>query len=732
MIDLQQLIDTALDTGGRSLSDAAAKTLLAAHGIPLVAEARAQTPAEAAAAARRTGFPVVLKAYGPNLLHKTELGLVRPGLTSAEAVEAAAAAMAHSAGGQLDGFLVQPHLEGRREFVAGIARDAQFGPVVLFGLGGVFTEALADVTLRLAPLTRQDAAAMLAEIRSSPLLEAFRGESAVDRERLIDVLMALSAIALRYPQVAEIDINPVLITPGGEPVAVDALVTVAPSPESAQPSHPVSPEDLGALFQPRHIVFVGASAKLGKWGHMLVTHTLGGRYKGEIYLVNPKGGTIFGRPVYRQVADLPEGIDLAVITVPATALPALIPQLAARRIRYAVLISSGFGETGPAGKALEAELVRIAREAGVLILGPNTMGICNPHIRLYCTGSAVQPEPGTTAMVAQSGNMGVQLLAFAENQGIGIRAFAGSGNEAMITIEDYLEGFAVDRLTETVLLYVESVKDGRRFFENARRVGRRKPVVLLKGGQSEAGRKAAASHTGAMAGDRRVFDAVCRQAGIVKVEQPMDLLDLAAAFASLPLPRGNRVAIMTLGGGWGVIGADLCAQNGLALPELSPEILARCDALLPPYWSRANPIDLVGENDPNLPLTILESLMAWEGCDAVVNLGILGRRVFLSRMGEAMRHNDPQGDDADIQAAIGLIEAFEARFIARCAELMTRYQKPVLGVSLLTDAAARTVYPVDGQTLRAVFYPTPERAIRALARMVEYARVRETLSKDPS
>jgi acyl-CoA synthetase (NDP forming) len=464
MTNPQQLIDNALATGRRALSDAEAKALLAAHGIPLVAEIQVRTPAEAAAAARETGFPVVLKGYGPNLLHKTELGLVRPGLTSAEAVETAAAAMINSHTGRLDGFLVQPHLEGRREFVAGIFRDAQFGPVVLFGLGGVFTEALADVTLRLAPLTRQNAAAMLTEIRAGRMLEAFRGEAAVDTGRLIDILMALSDIAVEYPRVAEIDINPVLVTPGGDPVAVDALVTPAPAPTPAQPPHPVSPQDLGALFQPRRIAFIGASATLGKWGHMLATHTLRGGYEGEIFLVNPKGGKIFGHQVYPQVADLPEGIDLAVITVPAAAVPPLIPQLAARRIRYAVLITSGFGETGTAGKMLESELVRTARQAGVLILGPNTMGICNPHIRLYCTGSAVQPEPGSTAMVAQSGNMGVQLLAFAEDQGIGIRAFAGSGNEAMITIEDYLEGFAVDRLTKTVLLYVESVKDGRRFF----------------------------------------------------------------------------------------------------------------------------------------------------------------------------------------------------------------------------------------------------------------------------
>ncbi len=730
MIDLRRLIATTLSQGRTALADADAKQLLAAHGIPLVSEIRAASPAEAGAAASKTGFPVVLKGYGADLLHKTEQGMVRLGLASAAAVEAAAAQMAAQPDRAPEGFLVQPHLTGKREFVAGISRDAQFGPVVLFGLGGVFTEALADVALRLAPLTRVDARAMLAEIRARRLLGAFRGEAAVATDRLVDVLMALSAIAVQYPQVAEIDLNPLLITPDGIPVAVDAVVTLATPSVSVQSHRPVAPDDLGALFQPRRIAFVGASAKLGKWGHMLVTHTLGGGYTGEIYLVNPKGGTIFGRPVIRQVADLPEGIDLAIITVPAAAVPALIPQLAARRIRYAVLISSGFGETGDAGKALEADLVREAREAGVLLLGPNTMGICNPHIRLYCTGTAVQPEPGATAMVAQSGNMGVQLLAFAEDQGIGIRAFCGSGNEAMITIEDYLEGFAVDRLTRTVLLYVESVKDGRRFFENARRVGRRKPVVLLKGGQSEAGRRAAASHTGAMAGDRRVFDAVCRQAGIVKVDQPMDLLDLAAAFDSLPLPRGNRVAIMTLGGGWGVIGADLCAQNGLDLPSLDPQLVERFDALLPAYWSRANPIDLVGETDPSLPMTVLESLMAWEGCDAVINLGILGRRIFLRRMAGALKRSDPQDDDSQIQSAIAIIDDFETRFIAHCVELMTRYAKPILGVGLFTDAAARTVYPVQDQSLRAVFYPTPERAVRALARMVEYERYKQEAAND--
>ena len=301
------------------------------------------------------------------------------------------------------------------------------------------------------------------------------------------------------------------------------------------------------------------------------------------------------------MGEIPGPVDLAVVTIPAAKVLDLIPQFQAKGIRNMLLITSGFAETGAEGRRLEEELVREAREAGILILGPNTMGICNPHESLFCCGSNVRPKPGTTTIVSQSGNLGVQLLGFAEHEGVGIRAFSGSGNEAMITIEDYMEAFEVDELTQTVVLYLESIKNGRRFFEAARRVGKKKPVVMLKGGRTQAGNRAAASHTGALASNIRVFEAAARQAGIVVVEQPMDLLDLSAAFSSLPLPRGNRVAVMTLGGGWGVVASDLCVENGLTIPDLSPELIARIDRILPPYWSRSNPIDLVGEVGPTDP-----------------------------------------------------------------------------------------------------------------------------------
>ena len=721
-MDLKEWVKNALESGKAVLTEAESKTLLGRYGVPVVAETIANTPADAVAAAIDLGFPVVLKGLGDGLLHKTEGGLVHLNLTDERSVRSAAEQILETAAASQ--ILVQPQIEGHREFVAGLFRDPHFGPAILFGLGGILTEAVSDVVFRLAPLTRQDAADMIESIRSRSLIGPFRGEQAVDRERLVGALMGLSAIAAEFPEIAEIDINPLIATATGELKAVDALITLAEPDREATDTHPVSPPAIHALFYPRSVAFIGASAQMGKWGHMLICNTISGGYLGEVYAVNPKGGLIAGKPAFKTIAEIPGEVDLAVVTLPAAAIMNLIPQLKAKGIKNVVLITSGFGETGADGKSLERQLAREARSAGILILGPNTMGICNPHIHFFCTGTSVRPLPGSTVVVAQSGNMGTQLLAFAEAQGIGIRAFSGSGNEAMITIEDYMEGFEVDKLTRTVMIYIESVKQGRRFFESARRVSQKKPIVLLKGGQTRAGNRAASSHTGAMASDTRLFNALCLQAGIVKVDQPMELLDLAAAFSSLPLPKGNRIAIMTLGGGWGVVTADLCNQFGLDVPDLSSELIAIIDKVLPPYWSRSNPIDLVGENEPSIPLTIMEALLQWEGCDAVINLGILGRRIFLKRLADSVENADRSYTREFLDDAVHAFSDFENSYIQQIVRLMEKYGKPVFGVSLLTDEKDATVYRVKGHHHKGVFYETPERAVKAAARMVEYQRFR--------
>ncbi len=721
-MSIRELVAGIRNRDKTGINEAEAKLLLKEYGVPVVPETVAADYREAISAANALGYPVAVKGLGSALAHKTEQGLVHVNLNNSQDIQNAVEAIIAAAGDDLEGLLIQPFIKGKRELVAGLFRDPQFGPVVMFGIGGVFTEALADVSFRLAPITETDAMDMLSEIRAKALLGKYRGEEAIDRGQTIRTLQGLSRIGIEFPEIAEIDINPLLASSAGHLWAVDALVVTGQAPVDQQVPPPVAPDAIGAIFYPKSIAFIGASAHIAKWGHRLMSNTISGGYEGKVFLVNPKAETIAGRKTYPTVCDIPEPVDLAVVTIPAAGVLNLIPQLKEKGIGNMLLITSGFGETGEKGKKLEAKLVRAARDAGILILGPNTMGICNPHINFYCTGFSAKPRAGSTTMISQSGNMGVQLLAFAQQQGIGVRGFCGSGNEAMMTIEDYLDGLEIDTLTRTVVLYVESVKNGQRFFEGARRVGKKKPIVLLKGGQSQAGKRAAASHTGALTTDSQVFDAVCRQAGIVKVDQPMELLDLGAAFSSLPLPQGNRTAIMTMGGGWGVVTADLCSQYGLDVIELSTDIIKEIDRILPPYWSRSNPIDLVGEWDLKIPRAVLELLLKWNGCDAVINLGVIGRRQALKRHGESVLKADPTYSPEFIKKIHADFKKFEADYIAQIIDLMEKYNKPVLGVSMLPDEKHQTVYPHKKHKFKAVFFPTPERAVGAFAKMVVYQK----------
>lgn len=722
IVQQHDIVNKAKESARTVLTEAESKLLLKCYGVPVVSERVVRTAADAVRQARETGFPVVLKALGSALPHKTERGLVRLNLPNARDVRSAAQQVIRAAGSNLEGLLIQPMLHGKREFVAGLFIDEQFGPVVMFGLGGIFTEALEDVVFRIAPLDEAEAGRMLDELRSGALLGAFRGERPVNRGQLIQVLVGLSRLSEEQPDVREVDINPLLVGADGQVTAVDALVILGGHPVLPAKRPPVDPHAIGNLFHPRSVAFVGASAEFGKWGHSLFSILVAGHYQGSIYPVNPKGGTIAGRPVYKTVLDIPGTVDLAVVTIPAAGVRHLIPELQTKGVKNMLLISSGFSETGEQGRQMEEDLVREAREAGIMILGPNTMGICNPHHSFYCTGTHTWPKPGSISLVAQSGNLGTQLLVFAENEDIGIRAFSGSGNEAMITIEDYLDGFELDERTRTVVLYIESVKNGRRFLESARRVGRNKPVIVLKGGRTDAGNRAAASHTGALASNFRIFEAACRQAGIVLVDQPMELLDLSAAFSSLPLPRGNRVGIVTLGGGWGVVTADLCAEQGLVVPPLDPDMITRIDRILPPYWSRSNPIDLVAEMNPQVAMTITEELLQWDRCDAVIHLGILGRMIFVAPLIRSALTADPTINKDLLDGIPHLMRQFEDQYIRFILKLMEKYGKPVLGVSLMGDEQTRTVVEIEGIPFKSVSFPTPERSVKVMAKMAGYQK----------
>ena len=480
-------------------------------------------------------------------------------------------------------------------------------------------------------------------------------------------------------------------------------------------------ESLKSIFNPRNVAVIGASKNFGKWGQLILSNIVAGGFQGGVFPLNPRDDEIFGLKVYKQMGDVPEPVDLVFITTPARSVPAVLEDCGRHGVKGAVIITSGFSEQDASGKKLEKEMVKLCKQYGLAIIGPNTMGIICPYSRLSATGTHTRPRKGSVAFISQSGNLGNQLIHWAEQQGIGISLFVGSGNEAMLSCTDYLEYLEKDPHTGIILLYLESVDNGSEFIETAKRINVRKPIIVLKGGRTDAGRAAAASHTGSMSGENAIFRAACRQAGILDVRVPTELLDLSAAFSSLPLPRGNRVGIVTLGGGWGVVTADECNERRLRIPNLPTEIIERIGKHLPPFWSRGNPVDLVGTRDPEAPIVAVEELLKWEGIDAVICLGIVGRNELVRQLVQSAKEVDKEVSPDFLSGIEKMSGDYEELFVSKMAEFMETYEKPVIGVSMArTDQG--TVRYQPGQKYSGVFYQAPENAVNALARMVEYNR----------
>lgn len=698
-----EVIAAAVAGGLGALDEWQAKTLLASYGIAVPEGGLADSADEAAALARALDGPVALKAIGPHIGHKTEQGLVALNLRGDDAVHSAAQDLLARTEGQDVRLLVERMLLGKREFMLGMKRDPLFGPVILFGIGGIFAEAHKDITFGVTPLEERDIEGMLEGIRASTLLGAFRGMPPVDRAALTRTIRALERIAADHPGITEIDVNP-LIAEGAEPVAADALVILDAAAEqhpSVRPAH-VTP-DLTPLLSPCAVAVIGASNDPVKWGGSLMRNLIDGGFGGAIYPVNGRGGTVQGLPAFASVAELPEVPDLALVAVKAPQVNAALGQCGERGIRAALVVAAGFSEAGEAGAALEAELVDTARRWGITLIGPNCMGLLSVHSHLHAVGFLeLRPKAGRLSIITQSGNIGVQLVTRAERRGIGIDKYVSVGNQASTSALDVLDALGDDPQTAAALVYLEGVEDGRHFLDVARRITPKKPVVVLRGGLTEIGGRAAASHTGAMAGAAEVFMAAARQAGCLVRTGPDESLDVAMCLTSLPLPKGRRVAVMTLGGGWGVLAADEVARAGLELAQLEPRVLAELDALLPGYWSRSNPIDLVAAIGSDLAQRALTVLIESDGVDAVAVLGIL---------------NSPSTGSVTDEAACGRFNAEETTFLTRVTELMESTGKPIINVPLRPLETA--TFHGSGRYDAVIVY-SPVAAIRALSALAWY------------
>jgi acetyltransferase len=712
---------------GHTLSESSSKALLRGYGVPLADEREVATAADAVTAAQELGFPVVVKLCGDAIAHKTERGLVRLRLGDAAAVDTAAAELLAAATAD-DGpvsLLVAPMIAGTREFIAGVVRDPQFGPTVMLGVGGVLAEAVADVAFRPVPISAADADDMIDSLATQKLLGAFRGEAAVDRAQLAAVLLGLSAAAEARPDIASIDVNPLIVRRDGSPVAVDALVEVAPAEAdngSARRSRPTD-EQFRALFEPRGVLVAGASTHPGKFGFVSLHNILASGYQGAVHGTNLQGETVLGIDTVADVDALPDGaIDLVFVCTPASANPDLLRACARKGIRAAFLTSAGYGEAGDEGRRAEAELVALADSLGILLAGPNGQGVVSTPASLCAQIVAPYPPAGRIAVASQSGNFVSSFLNYSRQTGVGISRAVSAGNAAAVTPADYLDWYADDPATSVSLAYVEGIVDGRALLDRFASVARRKPLVVVKGGATEAGARAAASHTGALAANDTIFDGVCRQTGVTRAATVEEAFEAAATFATQPLPQGPNVVVLTTAGGWGVVTSDAVHRDGsLRLMPLPADLLAQIDTKLPPRWSRNNPVDCAGGEVRDTIPEVMEMIAAHPEVHSIVylGLGIQSNQARLIREG----HFYP---DHGLERIVAYHERQDERFAQAADELSRRYAKPILTATELAVADPDNAGPAAVRATGRLCYPSGNRAVVALGHLYRYARFRQT------
>ncbi len=599
----QQLIAQCRDQGRTTLNESESKAILSHYKIPTVQEVVVTDETEAVATAEKLGYPLVLKGLGSQLTHKSELGLVRVNLHTGEQVRTAFNEIRQAGGKAWEGCLLQPMVSGRRELVAGVVKDPQFGPVVMFGLGGIFTEAIGDVVFRIAPVDENQARAMIESLSAATLLGEFRGEKAADPDQLVQVITGLSRIAMTYPEIKEIDVNPLILSADGSLTAVDALVVL----DDQEPQPAATPEQqkgdeartrrinaaLEVMTHPRAIAVVGvARIQLGGFpGIYRCIRNYG--YPGNLYPINPNTDDIDGAKAYPSLSALPEKVDLVSLSLPAHRVPAALKECIATGNKNVHIFTSGFKESGEQeGIRLQAEIEKIAREGELNIVGPNCMGIHVPSSRILTWLSAPAPS-GPVGMVSQSGGNAQDFVNLLNNDyGLSFSKVFSYGNALNLDSTDYLSYLAQDEQTRTIAMYLEGVKDGRKLLELLTRINRTKPVVMLKGGWSESGARTVASHTGSMAGGEKIWNAFYKQTGVVPAQSLDEMADAVTALHHLPPCQGHGIAILGTGGGIGVAAADSCAKAGLQMPALRPEVMEKLRQYIPPAGNMIrNPID---------------------------------------------------------------------------------------------------------------------------------------------
>lgn len=713
-----------------TLSEVESKRLLSAYGAPFADERQVSSPDQAAEAGAALSYPVVAKLCGDGIAHKTERGLVRLGLNDEASLREATSELLAAARPE-DGdvtVLIAPQIRGDRELIVGLHRDDQLGMTVMVGIGGVLAEIVADVSFRVTPIKPIDAEEMLDELAAKAIFGSFRGQAEIDRSALIKVLCGLSDCAQSVPGLVSAELNPLIVTQAGDLVAVDALVEMSTAGEIETSTEspdtdriPLNPMRMDPLFNPAGVIVAGASTHPGKFGFVALHNILASGYEGKVFATNRDGVEVLGIKCVTSVEDIPQGeADLVVLCTPASANPDLLRACAAKGVRAAFVTSAGYGEADDNGRLAEAELVVLADELGIALAGPNGQGLVSTPAGLCAQIVAPYPPSGQIGVASQSGNLVSTFMNLAVQTGVGISRAVSAGNAASLGVLDYIEYFVEDAETKVGLAYLEGFNAGPSGVQRLGAAARKMPLVVLTGGTSPAGQRAAASHTGSLAADNKVFHGMCRQMGIVHAITVEEAHEAAATFASQPLPSGPRVAVITTAGGWGVVTADAISRSSLELVDLPDDLCAAIDEKLPPRWSKSNPIDLAGGETRDTVPEILDLVASHPDVDAVIFLG-LG---IQSNQARLMRHGRFYPDHG-IERIVAYHERQDIRYAQAAAAVSDATGKPVLVATELAVAVPDNPGVQAVRETGRLCYTSSHRAVMALDHMWTHARWRQ-------
>jgi len=671
--------------------------LLTKFALPVAKSFLAKSVEQAMEYSETIGYPLVLKGMSRSIVHKTEAGIVKLNIRNSEELKSSYAeimsnAVRYNSKSVMDGILVQKMAPKGIELILGIKKDAVFGHQLILGFGGTLVEIMKDFSMRMMPVTINDVEEMVQELKSYPILKGYRGQAGINQKQLVNICLGLNDLVESTPEIEELDLNPVIFA-GNDAVICDVRILKGTQAKKCEKARTLAYID--KLINPGSIAVVGASQNDKKSGGRLLKYITENDYKGDVYPINPSSDRIKGYKAYPSILDVPGEIDLACIMVSAKHVPSVLEECVQKRIKAAIVYSSGFSEIGEEGKKLQEQIVEIAEKGDIRVVGPNSIGVASPLQNIYTAfGSALESKekpPGHIGFISQSGAMGSALLSRAWEQGAGFSRWISVANEADLTTSDFIEILAEDESTKVISVFMEALKDVDTFARATKKAKEnKKPVLVYKTGRSDVGKRAVQSHTGSIAGDDAVYSAAFKKFGALRMKNLDEVIDVSRAFEVQPLPKGNRIGILTASGGACSVIADLCTERGLIVPELT-EASDKISGIIPLFGSSQNPVDVTVEvvGKPEMFKQVLEALVQDSQIDGVI--------IMLT-------------SNADPGATI----------IAKAIHnVFTQNDKPIVLGRLGADAIAPNAMSFYREVGFPV-YPTPERVVSVMDYLVKY------------